>query len=122
MASWAELFGGGNPGGGSGQMGSSGDSFFREYDGGTGGNNRFGMGASGDQAAGFYKEPNMMQRIFDSLSKNRQNIMDTRDRYAGAGSLSGVIGGGGGARGSVVNNTPGIVQLLSLLANRNRQF
>ena len=77
---------------------------------------------TGTQAGGFYKEPNMMQRIFDSLSKNRQNIMDTRDRYAGAGSLSGVIGGGGGARGSVVNNTPGIVQLLSLLANRNRQF
>ena len=76
---------------------------------------------TGNQAAGFYKEPNMMQRIFDSLSKNRQNIMDTRNRHAGAGSLSGVIGRGGGG-GGVVNNTPGIVQLLSLLANRNRQF
>ena len=107
MASWAELFGGS---GGQAEAGTYGRS------GGTG--QQIGMGGGDPQGQGGY-----LAQLLQRMKANRGDFfINATEENAGAGSLSGAIGGGGRARGGVVSNTPGIVQLLSLLANRNRQF
>jgi hypothetical protein len=63
-----------------------------------------------------------LAQLLRKMKANRGDFIQATKDNAGAGSLSGAIGGGGRARGGIVSNTPGIVQLLSLLANRNRQF
>jgi len=64
-----------------------------------------------------------LAQLLRRMKANRGDFSKATQENIGAGSLSrGFGGGGGGARGGLVNNTPGVVQLLSLLANRNRQF
>ena len=106
MASWADLFGGS---GGQAEPGTYGRS------GGTG--QQIGMGGGGPQGQGGY-----LAQLLQRMKANRGAFAETAKENMGAGSLSRGFGGGGGARGGIVNNTPGVVQLLSLLANRNRQF
>ena len=109
MASWAELFGGSGGSGGQASSASGGTDLSR-----TG--TAFNQGGDPQGQGGF------LGQLLRRMKANRGDFIQATKDNAGAGSLSGAIGGGGRARGGVVNNTPGIVQLLSLLANRNRQF
>jgi hypothetical protein len=110
---WADLLGGGN----SGQFGGS-----VQNPQNTGVTHLDMMGgeqpAGGPQGQGGY-----LAQLLQRMKANRGAFSTATGENIGAGSLSrGFGGGGGGARGGLVNNTPGVVQLLSLLANRNRQF
>jgi len=78
---------------------------------------QIGMRGGDPQGQGGY-----LAQLLQRMKANQGAFTQATKDNAGAGSLSGGFGGGGRARGGIVNNTPGIVQLLSLLANRNRQF
>ena len=71
----------------------------------------------GPQGQGGY-----LAQLLNRMKANQGAFTQATRDNANAGSLSRGFGGGGGGRGGVVNNTPGVVQLLSLLATRNRQF
>jgi hypothetical protein len=90
-----------------------------------GGGQGFGnLSNTGSGAGGFFPQGQggYLAQLLQRMKANQGAFTQATKDNAGAGSLSGGFGGGGRARGGIVNNTPGIVQLLSLLANRNRQF